>query len=135
MLVKCFSSILSQRFVVFFLLPSLSRYRLKFSADKVDTMIVQAICKYSTHEIFSVCSSWFFSYYYNYIFYNSRESQVNQNFSRSFKFVFKERGREEGGKEKRWTKPATQACALTGNVNHQLGGMMPNQQSHTCQGE
>ena len=25
---------------------SLSRYKLKFSPDKVDTMIVQAICKY-----------------------------------------------------------------------------------------
>lgn len=29
-------------------LPSLSRYKLKFSPDKVDTMIVQAICKFST---------------------------------------------------------------------------------------
>lgn len=35
-------------------LPSLSRYRLKFSADKVDTMIVQAICKYMAEsDLFS----------------------------------------------------------------------------------
>ncbi len=27
---------------------SLGRYKLKFSPDKVDTMIVQAICTYST---------------------------------------------------------------------------------------
>lgn len=34
-------------FVCFFFLslPSLSRYKLKFSPDKVDTMIVQAICE------------------------------------------------------------------------------------------
>lgn len=29
-----------------FCLLSLSRYKLKFSPDKVDTMIIQAICKY-----------------------------------------------------------------------------------------
>ena len=29
---------------------SLSRYKLKFSPDKVDTMIVQAICKYFVHS-------------------------------------------------------------------------------------
>lgn len=36
--------------------PSLSRYKLKFSPDKVDTMIVQAIC-----ECFSILSHdlWF----------------------------------------------------------------------------
>lgn len=29
---------------------SLSRYKLKFSPDKVDTMIVQAICKFSSSD-------------------------------------------------------------------------------------
>lgn len=40
-------------------LPSLSRYRLKFSADKVDTMIVQAICKYMAKS--DLFNSGFFS--------------------------------------------------------------------------
>lgn len=31
---------------LYFCLLSLSRYKLKFSPDKVDTMIIQAICKY-----------------------------------------------------------------------------------------
>jgi len=31
---------------LYFFLLSLSRYKLKFSPDKVDTMIIQAICKY-----------------------------------------------------------------------------------------
>ena len=31
---------------------SLSRYKLKFSPDKVDTMIVQAICKFLSFEHF-----------------------------------------------------------------------------------
>jgi nucleolar protein 58 len=32
---------------------SLSRYKLKFSPDKVDTMIVQAICKYFVLLLYS----------------------------------------------------------------------------------
>ena len=40
-------NLVEKSFLVLFLL-SLSRYKLKFSPDKVDTMVVQAICKLLT---------------------------------------------------------------------------------------
>jgi nucleolar protein 58 len=38
---------------------SISRYKLKFSPDKVDTMIIQAVCEFAhivTHNILQLCS-------------------------------------------------------------------------------